>query len=147
MAGMPFNCGASQGLGWMDRKPADDSSYYINSLCKNESHDLRLLKYCYDKFYDDDILPFSQKSHFLNNFPEVAPLFDLFEQVTYLDHYGTPENLLHEPNKINNVSDAELQFRYLIQHNVRENYSDYASLNKIGELHIYTDGRPIQFKN
>jgi hypothetical protein len=146
ISGVPSNCGASQGLGWMDRTPADDNSYYINSLYKNESHDLILLKRCYDKLYDHHISPLLQKNYYLNNYPELASLFDLFEQVTYLDTYGTPENLHHEPNKINNVSDAELRFRHLIQHNVRENDSHYASLNKIGELHVYTDGRPIRFE-
>ena len=144
--GVPYNCGASQGLSWLDQNPADRSSYYINSLYKNESHDLRLLKYCYEHFYDHRIAPHIQKAYFLNNYPEVTPLFDLFEQVTYLDTYGTPENLRHESNKINNVSDAELRFRHLIQQNVRENDEHYASSNKIGTLHIYTDGRPIRFE-
>lgn len=77
----------------MDRKPADDSSYYINSLYKNESHDLKLLKFCYDEFYDQHMPPSLQKTYFLDNYPEVTPLFELFEQVTYLDTYGKPENL------------------------------------------------------
>jgi hypothetical protein len=145
--GVYYECGASQGLGWMSRKPADHSSSYINSLYKNESHDLRLIKYCHDEFYNSFSPHSLQKTYFLQNHPEVAPLFDLFEQVTYLDFYGTPENLHHEPNKINNVTDAELRFRELVQQNVLVNDAYYAGSNKIGELHVYTDGRPIRFES
>lgn len=134
------NCGATKGLGWMNHRPATKKRYFINSLHKNESHDLRLLYHCSVQFDDDE------KDDFLYHFPEATPMFNVFEQVRCVDFYGTPENIHHQPNKINNISDAELRFRHLVQQNVQNNDARYAGSNKIGELHIYTDGRPIRFE-
>jgi hypothetical protein len=77
-----------------------------------------------------------------------AEIFNVFADLTYEDTYGTPEHLHHNHNRdeINTVSDAELEFRRLVQLNVQNNDDHFARSNKIGELHVYTDGRPIRFE-
>ena len=62
--------------------------------------------------------------------------------------YGTIENEKSGlPNKINNVVDARNALGQLImseplQHTNKESY---LSKEKLGDLHIYDDGRPVEF--
>jgi hypothetical protein len=132
------NCGENKGLSWMYQGPAQRNKYFINSLYKNESHDLRLLHYCSLQFTRDE-------KRFAYHVLKV-PMIDVFYELNYVDTYGTPEDLHHVHGQINTVSDAEVRFRDLVQQNVQNNDAHYASSHKIGELHVYTDGRPIRFE-
>ncbi len=63
-------------------------------------------------------------------------------------HYGTEEKLASGlPLKINNVTDAYTEFERLVSDEWAGAYNDaqYAALDKLGDLHIYDDGRPMRY--
>ena len=130
-------CGYDSGFHWLRPKTGDSlkQNSYINSSSINPSHDLRLF------------------AMLGNNLPGMdAHLQTLFKKVVYgqgiLDaksrRYGTqPNPTTGLPSKINNVSDAFNALQELVTDTAEQgsNSYHYRSYEKLGELHIYNDGK------
>jgi len=137
------NCGSEFGFGWMSPTLSKDN-YFISSTLSNPSHDLRLLYVLYNDHIKKAI-----------NMPK--NIMDMFKKVQYgigirnskYKIYGTKENMTKGyPRKINNVTDAEMAIRDVIMSpDIRlKNDRKYGDpTKKIGEMHIYSDGRPMVF--
>ena len=109
------------------------SMHYISSQKKNISSDLRLLHII-------------KKS----NYPVLLELKEMFKDLNFENQeteYGTKEKADFDEEKINNVHDAYEGLSYLIRLEKLKNMNDvqYSKLEKIGDLHIYEDGRPMEF--
>jgi hypothetical protein len=120
------DCGAEMGFQWFDDAR---SNFYINSKIANKSHDLRLLTI---------LKPFLESAN-IN-----IPLLNVLKKVVYGEglvgtdrQYGTESSESGLPNHIKNVSDIEKELRTIIV--------DVPLQDKIGDLHIYTDGRIMEF--
>lgn len=136
-----YDCGYKKGFQWLSDEPLDADYYYINSLVANQSHDLRLM---YE--HNDNIhLP--------------AKLKTIMKSVEYGSgleeddkHYGTNEKktlgyLRGLSYKINNVSDAFYALLdYVADPEIMEqNEKSHSGLKSVGELHIYDDGRAMEY--
>ena len=100
---------------------------------KNISSDLRLL-YIIKK----------------SNYPILIELKEMLKDLNFENEeteYGTKEKANFDEEKINNVHDAYEGLSYLIHLEKLRKMNDlqYSQLEKIGDLHIYEDGRPIAF--
>ena len=161
-------CGSEFGFEWMESKPLNKNVYFINSTLENVSHDLRFLYYVKTRI--DNILTILHK-HFKKTFSdyynEVKPIILSQKQVVNIlqygvglkgeaKAYGTQPNATRgyssrnsfESNEINNVSDAEEAIRTMIFNvdNQKRNNDVYGDpANKLGDMHIYSDGRPMEF--
>ena len=125
-------CGLNQGFQWLN-----SGDYDIMSRQKNNSHDLRLLKYL-----KEDVKKRKRVTQKIKDF---------FDSVVYSGRYGTPENSASGlPDKINNVSDALSKLSDMVM-SKEPKTSDDKFLNpgynyqSLGELHIYSDGQPMKF--
>jgi hypothetical protein len=111
---------------------------YVSSHVNNISHDLRLL---------NNVGPFLKGMD--------GKLADLIRKVVYgkgvakgKEWYGTEPNPASGlPNRINNVEDAFKALCGLVENPIQKtkNEFDYAGSKKLGELHIYDDGRPMRY--
>lgn len=121
----------------------DEQMYFVNPYYKNESHDLKLLN-GYSTLVD------------MSGFKEgrMLPYIDVFKKLVYenikyphIAKYGTKENLNHD-DKVRNVTDVEERLRRWIldKENIRANQSQYKSSTKLGEFHIYSDGKDMEYK-
>lgn len=123
-------CGVDTGYYYLGPEKYKGSSHYISSQKRNISHDLRLL-------------------NFLKNtgFSTIEPLDLMLANIHYEDKFGTNEIQDYDPNKINNVNDAFEALEYILNLEIVKNVNKriYASMKKIGDLHIYEDGRPMEF--
>lgn len=134
--GTPRNCGVNNGYSILPPEESEGSFYFISSQKRNKSHDLRLLfniKEVFDEFkkmlFNDDIVKF-------------------IKNVKYDHEYGTKETESRfGSDTIYNVEDAFEHLNRLVnsEQNKTINASTYSSFEKIGDLHIYTDGRPVEF--
>jgi hypothetical protein len=134
-------CGKNFGFKLLGYQEPELNSYMYSSE-KNESHDLRLLYFISDKVRI--------------NFKKLdTELQDIFRKTRYgvgLDGpasiYGTREDLKMEPPQIHNVTGAFLALKKAIENKrvIDENNNNYASLPKIGDLHVYSDGRPMKYE-
>ena len=73
----------------------------------------------------------------------------LLQVYNYEKHYGTPELLTSEyPTKLNNVTDVYKLLAYYMNspNQIQRNDKLYEYKTKLGDLHIYDDGRSMQFK-
>ena len=138
------DCGTDKGFQHLSKDRKQDSEYFfINSLYKNESHDLRLLNECVIES------PISS-----SKIPHVQAFINVLKSTTYgigirdpsERRFGTVEDL-STTDKINNVSSAEKQLRTLVQSSLWKfiNQHEYKSLRKIGELHIYEDKTTMRY--
>jgi len=131
------SCGSYVGFNWLEplrRKAAEQ--FYISSQRKNVSHDL---------------LPLTRiKANNTAPLPNMLTpeLDELVNWVVYVDYYGTKERIqAGAPGYILNVSDAA---RKITEYITREDYKRkneevYAGKEKLGDLYIYMDGRPMNF--
>jgi hypothetical protein len=119
--------------GFYFMKPGSEN--HIDGLKKNESHDLLLLK---------DYQRLTRMKTHTNKY--IQSFVQVFEDVVYVSREGTPENLSMSSG-IYKVSDVEKRLRSLIQDPVRQrlNQLSYAKHQKIGELHVYTNGKELEF--
>ena len=136
-------CGDAFGFNWTGLQ-----IYQINSLKKNESHDLRLLNDL--KFVGRRIQHI--RSHTSNE------LYNIINSVIYgvgiadPQHaiYGTVEDIKknNPSGSICNVKDAYTEILKAVKKPdvIRENGMAYASNKKIGDFYIYDDGRPMKFE-
>ena len=129
------NCGERNGYFWL--KPTVSPSDYIGSQQRNASHDLRLLK-----TVTDMSTRLLQHNQVLRNWLKNKLKFD--------KHFGTPEEPASGlPARIANVLDADMVLDAIINSNDYKIYSDIIysdpKWSKLGDLHIYSDGRPMNF--
>ncbi len=152
-------CGKEKGfkLLEMKNKAQLEEDRFICSQIHNQSHDLRLayMTRCSLKMFN--------KTHLVN-----PAVMNVLEKVSFGEglkltkfqkdqlkivpnawiHYGTEEKLASGlPLKINNVTDAYTEFERLVSDEWAGAYNDaqYAALDKLGDLHIYDDGRPMRY--
>jgi hypothetical protein len=143
-------CGFMSGFYWLQSEPISKlkDAYYINSVFPNPSHDLRLFA-----MLGSDL---SGLTHGLT--PGLTPgLQKVFDKVVYGVKLPKDDNLFGTipnpasglPDKINNVADAFEALNELVQDRVsiESNAIHYVGSAKLGELHIYNDGRtPMRWK-
>jgi hypothetical protein len=144
-------CGSDAGFAWLELDKATLKRNYICSQKSNISHDLRLLFNVKDKINDD-----SENLKMMKN--ESPELNDMFKKLIYgigLERndgkvYGTKENKKSGlPDKINNVIDAYTDLNNIIRNakyqTQNDSYYDNTKFTKLGDIHIYTDGKMIDF--
>lgn len=118
-------CGADKGYAWLDPVDIHNNKYNIKSAINNPSYDLQLLAIVLPK---------------VNQTSNLLPLKSLLKWDTkFKSSDGT---------NINNVNDAVRELKKIIlqQANKDANNNYYGTKDLIGELHIYADGTPIEFK-
>ena len=114
------DCGYNYGFGWMNNT-LSSKNYYISSIKKNQSHDLRLLNSIFPKLvkYGNGISKSSNK------------------------HYGTkPMSTETTDGLISNVSGAKSYIKQYLTNTENITYfsgNDFPPAKKIGELHVYLD--------
>ena len=112
----------------------------MSAQIHNQSHDLRLLNMLVNPAKNkkpDEIIT--------EHNPD---LFDIIKKVKYQLVYGTEEKTKSGlPKHIQNVSDAAKSLEAFIRKpsTVAENEKHYANRVKMGDMHIYYDGRPLEF--
>lgn len=132
------DCGSTTGFGWLPREDYPGRSHYISSQQVNRSHDLRLLVDMYT----------AQAPRINQADPYLARVLSC---VNYQTTYGTKERTERgiPINKLNNVKDVEEQLRIMVQEPSRtaEHDAFYADpqYSKYGDIHIYADGRPMEY--
>jgi len=143
-----YDCGNSSGYAWMN-KPRDDDElkelYYISSSIRNMSHDLRALHLLKSKFskYKKSL----QRECLMNLLNKVNYCKELYD---HDDCFGTIENTKSGlPKKINNVIDAHDALLELVKDKtlIHENEENYSYYEKLGDLHVYYDGRAMHFES
>jgi hypothetical protein len=142
-------CGEDYGFAWLNPK----HTYYISSSKKNESHDLRLLYLLDNKLNElyntEPSFPSEHSFTALSNFTKKV-VYGVGIQATDEKEYGTKENTTKGINKIYNVTDAYLSLKKYIEKQllIKENEKRYSNVaNKLGDLHIYNDGRPMKYES
>ena len=146
-------CGSNLGYGFLKR-PGDKGSSFINSSISNISHDLRLLYYVSQSYANksNDLLPLYDTFSKLNNKNTVDTFF---KNIIYTgpkngSHiYGTKENKIRGfPSRTNNITDAWLFLGEICSSPGFKLHNDSCyddPLKKIGDLHVYSDGRNMEF--
>lgn len=154
----PEICGDKSGFRYLTNDSVP-STYYMSSSIKNPSSDLRLIHIL---AYNHNVggTTFSSKDYGLKD-EDISdifePIMDMMENTNYgigIDpnetKYGTrPLPHAGYPSRINNVRDAEKFMRNAILSNkAMHDYNEltYENVNKLGDLHIYSDGRNMKFK-
>jgi hypothetical protein len=138
------NCGHYLGFSYFNKDfTKDKDTYYINALHKHESHDLRLLY----EFRNNSPINVYRGHDLTKNYVK------LFDDVVYgvglateYKRYSTMEDLTHD-HLIHNVTDANKRFEQIIDTPLAKEINDYTYEKsiKIGELHVYSDGRELEF--
>lgn len=135
-------CGYDYGYKSLLPERYEGSTSYITSYKGNKSHDLRLL----------NSLKYS-------NYPFFPELREMLNHITYEMIHGTKERIninpvtltLHQDiinlDTINNVEDALTGLEYIVQMPKYKKLNDekYSNLQKMGDLHIYEDGTPMEY--
>ena len=148
------DCGEAAGFNSMRRESDLYHEGYIHSLYSNQSHDLRLLRECYE-LLDEHSAELEDHGGMVNTKFMSNNLFELLF-VKYSKPYGTPEvvnttsqnvlSYLGYSRPISSVSDVVRIILPYITSNASQNDRDYASLRKIGDLHVYSDLKtPMEF--
>jgi len=141
-------CGINDGFGWLNPK----HTYYISSSKKNESHDLRLLNSVLAKImeleYDDPNHPTEATYMALQKITKKTVYGRGIKD--YDDkQYGTKQHVEKGKTKIFNVTDAYVFLKKAIElpRVITENQLRYSNvLDKLGDLHIYHDKRPMKYE-
>jgi hypothetical protein len=154
------NCGNKQGFRWLEKpklKKQLATNSFICSQIANQSHDLRLL---YMVYYELKRRFKTAVAHYL--------ILRVLDKINYgigitlnkdekaemkrnpnnWIYYGTQEVIASDlPRKINNVTDAYSEIERLVTNAWFQSSNDmfYAPLTKLGDLHIYDDGSPMQY--
>ena len=158
----PEVCGDKSGFKYLTND-AVPSTHYMSSSIKNPSSDLRLIHMLAHEHYVG-YTTFSTKLYDKFGHDTISdafePLMDLMENTNYgiglgLDPdkdaiYGT-RALTHNgfPSRINNVEDAEKFIRSAIMTNQSMqdlNEHKYEHMDKLGDMHVFSDGRNLKFK-
>jgi hypothetical protein len=128
-------CGRKVGFGWLKKLSANPAKdYYISAQRRNMSHDL---------------LPLTRIAENHSAVNGLTPeLNSLLRKVVYTGYYGTGEiDDSGYPNAIYNVQDAaDFIAAYMKRKKfIDQNEEVYAEKEKLGDLHVYTDGRTMEF--
>jgi hypothetical protein len=153
------NCGLAVGFGRLATrtKPQLAKASFIYSQQANQSHDLRLLymTLCELKLRRKTdaagplIIAALEKVVYGKGITLTKQQTDLLKVLPdKWVYYGTKENKTSGlPQKVNNVIDAYKELERLVSiigfKNANEYY--YKSLDKLGDLHIYDNGRPMRY--
>jgi hypothetical protein len=141
------NCGEDYGFAWLDPNPM----FHISSTQKNESHDLRLLNVIKNEIKEIPDLKPKDKS-----FIVIDKILNKVEYGVGIENrgnkmYGTIENTTNgkNSNKIFNVNDAYESLKTAIEMPslIDLNKKMYTDNNKLGNLHIYEDGRDMLYES
>jgi hypothetical protein len=136
-------CGEEYGYSVVGPESPPGSFYHTSSSTSNMSHDLRLLYIIQQYFitYNDDFNSIIDKVQYgFETIHEKYPEHD--------DTKGTMEQTTSGlPDTINNVIDAHTELKSLIINDTYKNTNNsyYKNIQKLGDLYIYTDGRPMEF--
>lgn len=136
-------CGEKVGYGWLTKLGPLRNQSYIHSSVPNKSHDLRLL-YSFQKILK------KYKLHTKKHKKPKSLYFNILNKLKYNTTYGTPEVKNNGyPGKIQTVSDAFRGLSDLITHPdfFEYNEAETENLDKLGDLYIYENNRPMKFKN
>jgi thiamine kinase-like enzyme len=153
------DCGLNVGFDMLvpKTKPQLEKASFIYSQEANQSHDLRLLymTLCDMKLTRRTdaagplIIEALEKVVYGKGITLTKQQKDLLKVLpNKWVYYGTKENKTSGlPKKVNNVTDAYKELERLVSiigfKNANEYY--YRSLNKLGDLHIYDNGRPMRY--
>jgi hypothetical protein len=125
-------CGVDNGFKLLSPEKYQGSFYYISSQQPNISHDMRIL----------DTIKYS-------NYPLYPEVTELLNDLNYETQYGTKEIKEYNPDVINNIHDVLDALDQIINMEkwIKQNDFLYLKLgySKLGDLHIYEDGRPMNF--
>ena len=125
-------CGVDNGFKLLLPEQFPGSWYYVSSQKPNISHDMRLL----------DTIKYS-------NYPLYPEVTELLKDLNYETQFGTKEITDYTPDVINNVHDVLDALDQIINMDkwIKQNDFLYSKLSfeKLGDLHIYEDGRPMNF--
>jgi hypothetical protein len=155
-------CGTDMGFTWLDPY-LNENGFFISSSINNQSHDLRLLNNIFKEYEKSILIPDNPEKNILTYLtPDegayINTLINMFKKVQYgigitkseNKGFGTkPNNSSGLPSKINNVEDAENALREIILTNQfmkTINDSNYRIDDKLGDMHIYSDNRPMRFE-
>jgi len=128
-------CGQKYGFGWLDKQ----------NKTKNVTADLRLLMILFLELDDDN----NKNKYKIINTTQ-SYLTPLLKTVIH----NMNENMVIEnkksglPHAINNVTDAFLYIKDMLLRNydiADENKKQFENKQKLGDLYIYDDGKPIEF--
>ena len=108
-----------------------DTNKYASSRVRNMSYDLMLLL---------NIQDYNRFNKELNK-----DLSKLIYSTVYEGFEGTTEITGENSNKICNVNDARRHIEKLMKKMFFKKNNDYDPDKKIGEMHIYSDGRPMEY--
>ena len=154
------NCGKKQGFGWMEKpklKKQLATNSFVCSQISNQSHDLRLLYMigCELKRRMKTTVPHNSIVRVLDKINYgVGITLDKDQKDTLKKnpnnwiYYGTQETLASGlPRRVNNVTDAYSEIERLVIDSWSQTSNDiyYTGLAKLGDLHIYDDGRPMRY--
>jgi hypothetical protein len=153
-----YKCGKRYGFSWLDDPvKKTGNKYYISSSRSNMSHDLRLIYIVAQTMLRKKIHEFNTKNRQPDEIEASEMINELFKKIVYAvglqpdqDHSGTRENKTSGlPHKIQNVSDAEKALRELVLGKKlakinRDKYHE--TKNRLGTLHIYSDGTQMKFE-
>lgn len=132
-------CGYSSGYAWLyhdPRRPAKPSD--ISSYKHNYSFDLRLM-HILRLLFKDIIGKYNTR------------LLDILNKIVFTEPMGTAENPYDGlPRHINNVKDAYKELRDYMNMPITKQYNNLfydfnPKFSRLGDLHIYSDGRNMQF--
>ena len=124
-------------------RAADRVYGHANALFKNESHDLKFLYNCNYMVTKD----FPEKQKLLDaDYMKILQDTIYMKELSHFSRAGTIENLTHS-DKIHNVTDGCERWEAYIEDPIRiqKNEKVYEGYSSLGDLHIYTDGRELQF--
>ena len=142
-------CGERYGFSYIGLPPVSgrkQDDHFINRRKRNASHDLR-----FADLLKTFMLPWLEKYKQHNN---TKKLLDILNKIQYKEFYGTPEDLkivtYTKRNVIRNIIQLKKGLDVLIQEINKLPSSTFlrttASYTKLGDLHIYDDGRPMVYE-
>jgi len=133
-------CGYNYGFSWLSPHSKNPKhNYFISSQMRNWSHDLRLL----DMLRRKSTNPSYKKAVAMVE-RENPALHKLAKSVKYQINYGTEEKptTTTTSRRILNVEDAKNALQEMM---VTTHFTAYLDKTKLGDMHVYSDGRPLQY--
>jgi hypothetical protein len=136
-------CGEAYGYSLVAPESTPGSFYHISGSKRNMSHDLRLLHILNEEYAKKRIN--TELTQLFKTVPygilQRKPVLKI-----YKDKYGTKEEIASGlPKLINNVIDAHTALKTLVSKSKESNNNYFKRRPKLGDLHIYTDGTPMEF--
>ena len=132
------DCGINYGFSTLEPEKPAGSFYYISSIKRNMSHDLRLLnEVLINAKYS------CRKGELYDTIKKTQYGVGLTEDISY----GTKEQIKSGlPEKIANVLDARDALQELILKMAAQNEQRYSSMERLGSLYIYENGFNMKFE-